>query len=78
MCPMSKSTTQKSFKELYQEELHKPTPANAWIERVAKVSRRSPMTVRMWLNGKQYPDDLAREVIAKELGVDAKALFPVN
>ena len=37
---------------------------------------RSELTVRMWLNGRQIPEPLVQNIIAKELGVPVEGLFP--
>lgn len=66
----------KTFMELYKAELNKPTPAAAFITRVAEATMRKENTVRMWLAGRQQPDKLAKERIAELLGVDADGLFP--
>ena len=68
--------TKKTFRELYDEELNKPSAAKLFIERVAELTHRSEVTVRFWLSGRQTPDELAQEVIAKNFGVDVKSLFP--
>lgn len=68
----------KSFKELYEAELRKPTPAAVFVSMVAEATMRKENTVRMWIAGRQQPDKLARERIACLLGVDADGLFPVT
>lgn len=65
-----------TFRKLYEEELHKPTPASLFIKRMAEVSGRSEYTVQMWLRGLRYPDKAVREAISKELGRSADELFP--
>ena len=65
----------KSFKECY-EEVSTMSPKKMWIQRIAKVTHRSEATVRMWLSGRQVPDELIQEIIAKELGVPVVGLFP--
>nr|DAI42414.1 MAG TPA: SOS-response transcriptional repressor [Caudoviricetes sp.] len=71
-----KMDTNMTFKELYEQELHKPTHATLFVQRIAKVTKRQEMTVRMWLAGRQQPDELVKSIIAQELGVDANSLFP--
>lgn len=66
----------KTFKSLYENEKKKPTAAQLFIARVAAITKRSEMTVRMWLSGRQEPDELAKSVIAREFGSDAASLFP--
>lgn len=68
----------RTFRELYEAELKKPTPASAFITMVAQATLRKENTVRMWLAGRQQPDKLAKERIAGLLGVDADGLFPVT
>ena len=66
----------KTFRQLYEAELRKPTPASDFISRVAEATMRKENTVRMWLAGRQQPDKLAVEKIAELLGVEADGLFP--
>lgn len=65
----------KTFKQIY-EELDPTPPKTRWIKRIAKVTMKSEMTVRMWLNGRQTPDLLTQNMIAMELGVSVEGLFP--
>lgn len=66
----------KTFKQLYNEEKSKDTPAQAFIANVAKLTCRSKVTVKMWLAGMQTPDELTTIVIAKHFGCKAETLFP--
>ena len=68
----------RTFRELYEAEKDKPTAAQAFITRIAKLTKRSEMTVRFWIAGRQTPDELAQSVIAKELDVPVEELFPKN
>ena len=67
-------TAKKTFKELYDEELRKPTAA--FVREVSELTHRSEVTVRMWLSGRQVPDELAQTIIAERYKVDVKSLFP--
>ncbi len=67
-----------TFQELYLKEKAKPTAAEQFIGRIAKVCECSEFTVRMWIAGKQIPNRLAQKVIAEELGVDINELFTVE
>lgn len=67
--------TKKTFKQIY-EELDPTPPKMRWIQRIAKATMRSELTVRMWLNGRQIPEPLVQNIIAKELGVAVEGLFP--
>ena len=65
----------KTFKDCYKE-VSTMSPKKMWIQRIAKVTHRSEATVRMWLSGRQVPEVLIQEIIAKELGVPVEGLFP--
>lgn len=64
-----------TFKQIY-DSLPVTPPKTAWIRRVAKVTKKSELTIRMWLSGRQTPDPLTQSVIEKELGIPAGVLFP--
>lgn len=64
----------KTFRELYDEELRKPTAAQQFIRDVSELTHRSEVTVRFWLSGRQVPDELAQTIIAKKYNVDVKCL----
>lgn len=66
----------KTFKALYEDEKKKPTAAQKFVTEVATLTKRSENTVRMWLSGKQEPDDLAKSVIAQKFEVSVQTLFP--
>lgn len=68
--------TEKSFIDLYQEARKQPTAAQLFVSRVAKLTHRSEITVRMWLTGSQTPDELVQATIAKEFDMEPSALFP--
>lgn len=73
---MEKKT--KTFKELYEAERDKPTAAQEFIATVAGITHRSTNTVKMWLVGRQTPDELARTIMAQHFDCDANLLFPNN
>lgn len=66
----------KTFTELYNESKSKPTPAQEFVSEVARITKRSEFTVKMWLCGNQVPDALVKSVIAEHFGVEADGLFP--
>lgn len=66
----------KTLREIYDEQKKLPTPANAFITMLCKVTHRQEMTVRGWLSGKYRPDINTRIIIAQHLKADANALFP--
>ena len=72
---MNNKTT---FKELYEAERDKPTAAQHFIAMVANMTHRSTNTVKMWLSGRQVPDELARTIMAQHFKCDAEQLFPTN
>ena len=71
------SMNKKSFRDLYEEEKKKPTSAQIFISDVAKLTKRSEATVRMWISGRQVPDELAQSMIAEKFNVDVETLFPL-
>ena len=68
----------KTFKDIYLERKQLPTHAEMIIAEVAELTHRSTNTVKMWLLGRQVPDELTQSVIAKKYNVDINSLFPVN
>jgi len=66
----------KTFKELYEQAKQQPTPAAAFVAKVAEITHRTETTVRMWLSGNQAPDELAKSVIAQYFNSDIDTLFP--
>ena len=67
---------EKTFFDLYNEQKSKPTPAQEFISEVARITKRTTTTVRMWLSGQQTPDALAQSIIAEHFGVSITSLFP--
>lgn len=65
----------RTLKSIY-DGLDPVSPKTAWIKRVAKAAKVSEFTVRMWLGGRQVPQAGIQELVAKELGVPARELFP--
>jgi hypothetical protein len=70
------NTPRKSLAEIYNEAKALPTPAQCFVIELAKVTHKSPFTVRQWLYGAQLPDSLTQSVIAEHFGVDVGGLFP--
>lgn len=68
--------TKKTFKALYLERKQMPTHAEMFIAEVAELTHRSTNTVKMWLLGRQVPDELTQSVIAKKYNLDINSLFP--
>lgn len=67
----------KTFRAIY-EALDPVPPKTKWVKRIAKATMRSENAVRMWLNGRQTPEPLVQNIIAKELGVPVEGLFPTK
>lgn len=65
----------KTFKEIYEALPERTAPKSEFVKRIADVTKRSELTVRCWLSGRQVPDRLAQETIAEELGVPVDGLF---
>lgn len=68
----------KTFKQLYEDAKREPTPAAAFVAKVAEITHRTETTVRMWLSGNQTPDELAKSVIAQHFNSDINTLFPTT
>ncbi len=67
---MAKKTLKQAYEELNDVQ------KRAFVTRLATVAHKSEFTVKMWLCGRQIPDELTRIAVAKELGVSAEGLFP--
>lgn len=68
----------RTFKELYEAAKNQPTPAQAFITEVAMLTHKSEQTIKMWVLGRQQPDELACAVIAKHFNVSPDTLFPTS
>ncbi len=68
----------KTFRELYESAKNQPTPAQAFITEVALLTHKSEQTIKMWVMGRQQPDELACAVIAQHFNVSPDTLFPNN
>jgi transcriptional regulator with XRE-family HTH domain len=65
-----------TFRDLYAEHRDKPTPAQAFIAEVARLTGRAENTVMAWTKGQQTPDPIYQLLIAQHFGVDINTLFP--
>lgn len=65
-----------TFAGLYEAAKKMPSPGAIFIKEVAELTHRSENTVRMWIWGRQQPDDLTKSVIAEHFKVSADTLFP--
>lgn len=69
-----------TFKELYLKEKESrrivPTPAQIFVKEIADFTHKSEQTIRMWLSGKQMPDELTQSVLANKFNTTPQELFP--
>lgn len=65
----------KSFSDLYIEQKKKPTAAQTFVSEVATLTHRSENTVKMWLCGRQIPDELTQSIIARRYNLNINSLF---
>lgn len=65
-----------TFKQIYQEEKEKPSPAQAFISHIAEITCREESTIRQWLSGTQKPNKRAMLAIAKDYNSTIEELFP--
>ena len=66
----------KSLFDLYAEQKKKPTPAQIFVSELAALTHRSENTVKMWLCGRQFPDELTQSIIARRYNLNITGLFP--
>ncbi len=64
-----------SLYKLYQEKLKEPTPAQVFLNRLAKATNRRVITARIWINGKHKPEPIIQRIIADEFNLDVDYLF---
>lgn len=67
-----------SFSALYEAAKKMPSPGAIFIKEVAQLTKRSENTVRMWIWGRQQPDNLTKSIIAEHFNVSADTLFPAT
>lgn len=68
-----------TLKELYDNAKKQPkplTPSYAFVLEVARVTKRSEITVRKWIAGDAIPDALTQETLARHFKTSPEALFP--
>lgn len=65
-----------TLKQLYEDKKNEPSPAQAFISRLAKATCRRETTVRQWLSSIQTPNELVKKRISAELDVPVDELFP--
>lgn len=65
--------------ERYEQAKRQPralTPALAFVQQVAEVTKKSEIAVRRWLSGETQPDALTQDVLARHFGTTPDELFP--
>lgn len=65
----------RKYEEVKKQQKGMVTPTQKFVNDVARVTKKSPHTVRMWLSGCIRPDKLAVETLAAHWGVDKNVLF---
>lgn len=65
-----------TFLDLYRMEGEKPTPRQAFIAEVARVTKKAETTVKQWVRGMVVPDELTIDTLAKHFNCDPDSLFP--
>lgn len=67
-----------NIRQIYERERLKPrpqTPAEAWIDTVAKATCKSSATVRSWLYQGTRPDALTAKLLAQLFNTTPEELF---
>lgn len=67
----------RTFKNFYQEELDKPSPAFQFLTDMAKLTNRSIQSVRKWVAGDTIPDLPTMLILERHFNVPFEELFPV-
>lgn len=71
----SQKLNKRTFRDYYNSMDNTP-PKNAFIKRMATLTKRSESAVRSWIAGAYQPDALAQSVIEQHMGIPASVLFP--
>lgn len=67
----------KTFLDFYNEaRARRSKPSVEFINKIAEITNRQPITVRKWLSGENTPDINCQEIIANYLGAPREELFP--
>ena len=69
-------TEKKSFFDIYAEQKKKTPPAQTFFAELAALTHRTENTVKMWLCGRQVPDELTQSIIARRYNLNINGLFP--
>ena len=69
-----------TFAEIYQQEKEKPTPSQGFIEKIAELTSKSPLTVKRWVQPctSIQPDALTKKVLAEHFNTTPEELFPAK
>jgi transcriptional regulator with XRE-family HTH domain len=67
-----------TFRDLYAEHRDRPTPGQAFIAEVARLTGRAENTVIAWTKGQQTPDPIYQLLIAQHFGISIDTLFPTT
>lgn len=66
----------KTFRELYEAEKRKETPAQVFLLAMSTLTHKSIPTIKAWLSGRQVPDELTKNRLAEKFKCKAEDLFP--
>ncbi|MGN1211348.1 MAG: XRE family transcriptional regulator [Candidatus Cryptobacteroides sp.] len=75
MVNKSKNKLREIYESLPSKEVSVRAPKTEFVNKLARLTKSHPTTVRAWIYGAQKPDALKVSIIAKELGVSEKELF---
>lgn len=65
-----------TLNELYEQAKRQKTPAVAFIQEVAGITKKSEIAVRRWIGGQTTPDALTQQVLADHFKTTPHELFP--
>lgn len=67
-----------TLKDIYHVELKKKTPGMAFIDKIAELTKKHPITVRRWIGNENpiYPDALTQQILADHFKTTPEELFP--
>ena len=65
-----------SFREMVEHEGRKPTPRQAFLDEIARMTGVSSNTVKQWAAGTQGPNPTAMMILSAHFGAEPGELFP--
>ncbi len=67
-----------TFKQFYELEKSRPTPAQSFINEICEITGRREITVRLWLSGTQVPDYKTLVTLSEHFKTPIDELFAHN